>query len=88
MFVNEEHDITKFFDWFYHIQVRNVLGDIAKKEGIDDTPQSIFAYLIERVRNNLHVVLGMSPVGEDFRWVGSRNYDVMNQTPVFNEDTL
>ena len=46
---------------------KEFLSDIAKKEGIDDTPQNIFAFLIERVRNNLHVILGMSPVGENFR---------------------
>ncbi|XP_052771287.1 dynein axonemal heavy chain 2-like isoform X2 [Mya arenaria] len=48
-------------------EVRNALSDEAKKEGIDDQPQSIFAFLIERVRANLHVVLCMSPVGEPFR---------------------
>ncbi|KAL3846382.1 hypothetical protein ACJMK2_017380 [Sinanodonta woodiana] len=48
-------------------EVRNALSDIAKKEGIEDSPQSIFAFLIERVRANLHVVLCMSPVGEAFR---------------------
>ena len=49
--------------------MRNALSDVAKKEGIDDSPQSIFAFLIERVRANLHVVLCMSPVGEPFRYV-------------------
>lgn len=39
----------------------------AKKDGIQDTPDSMFAYLVERVRNNLHVILCMSPVGEPFR---------------------
>ncbi|XP_053403796.1 dynein axonemal heavy chain 2-like isoform X5 [Mercenaria mercenaria] len=48
-------------------EVRNALSDTAKKEGIDESPQSIFAFLIERVRANLHVVLCMSPVGEPFR---------------------
>jgi len=47
--------------------VRNALAEDAKKEGIDDTPQSMFAFLINRVRDNLHIVLGMSPVGEQFR---------------------
>ena len=42
--------------------MRNALSDVAKKEGIDDSPQSIFAFLIERVRANLHVVLCMSPL--------------------------
>nr|XP_022345562.1 dynein heavy chain 2, axonemal-like isoform X2 [Crassostrea virginica] len=48
-------------------EVRNALSDIAKKEGLDDSPQSIFAFLIERVRANMHIVLCMSPVGEPFR---------------------
>lgn len=49
--------------------MRNALADIAKKEGIEDTPTAMFTYLIDRVRANLHVVLGMSPVGENFRSV-------------------
>lgn len=49
--------------------MRNALADDAKKEGIDDTPHNMFAYLLDRVRGNLHVVLGMSPVGEPFRSV-------------------
>lgn len=49
------------------IQVRTALADEIKKLGLEDTPQAVFAFLIERVRNNLHVVLCMSPVGEPFR---------------------
>ncbi|ESP04959.1 hypothetical protein LOTGIDRAFT_184938 [Lottia gigantea] len=48
-------------------EVRSALTDVVKKEGIDDTPQSVFSFLINRVRANLHVVLCMSPVGEAFR---------------------
>ena len=48
-------------------QVRQALATAAKKDGIQDTPDSMFAYLVERVRNNLHVILCMSPVGEPFR---------------------
>lgn len=48
-------------------EVKTALSDIAKKEGIDDTAQAMFAFLIERVRANLRVVLCMSPVGEPFR---------------------
>ncbi|KAK2185460.1 hypothetical protein NP493_233g02002 [Ridgeia piscesae] len=48
-------------------EVRNGLADQAKKDGIEETNQAMFAYLIERVRMNLHVVLCMSPVGEAFR---------------------
>ena len=49
------------------MQVRQALTADAKKDGIQDTPDSMFAYLVERVRNNLHVILCMSPVGEPFR---------------------
>ena len=48
-------------------EVRAALADAAKKEGVDDTPQTISSFPIERVRNNLHIVLCMSPVGEAFR---------------------
>ena len=43
------------------------MSDPAKKDGIADMPDTMFTYFIERVRNNLHIVLCMSPVGEPFR---------------------
>ena len=48
-------------------EVRTAIADEAKAQGIDDTPLAIFQFLLDRVRTNLHVVLGMSPVGEAFR---------------------
>jgi len=48
-------------------EVRQALGDAAKKDGIADMPDTMFTYLIERVRNNLHIILCMSPVGDAFR---------------------
>lgn len=63
-------DILHFASFFAK-QVRNALSDEVKKEGIDDNPQSVFTFLIDRVRANLHVVLCMSPVGEAFRLVSS-----------------
>ncbi|XP_074657783.1 dynein axonemal heavy chain 2-like [Tubulanus polymorphus] len=48
-------------------EVRTALADAAKADGIEDTPQTMFSYLIDRVRANLHIVLCMSPVGEPFR---------------------
>jgi len=58
--------------------VKNALADAAKKQGIEDNTASIYAFLIERVRANLHVVLGMSPVGEPFRLVGASNLCCMS----------
>ncbi|EDV25795.1 uncharacterized protein TRIADDRAFT_23475 [Trichoplax adhaerens] len=48
-------------------EVRQSLLKAAKTDGIPDTTDSLFAYLIERVRSNLRIVLCMSPVGETFR---------------------
>ena len=48
-------------------QVRSALTEDAKKDGVLDMPDAMFAYFIERVRSNLHIVLCMSPVGDPFR---------------------
>ena len=34
---------------------------------IEATPLSMYNYFIERVKENLHVVLAMSPIGDAFR---------------------
>lgn len=34
---------------------------------VDETPANVWAFFIDRVRDNLHVVLCFSPVGEKFR---------------------
>ncbi|XP_055012614.1 dynein axonemal heavy chain 2 [Boleophthalmus pectinirostris] len=48
-------------------EVCTALSDSARKENVVETHDSLFSFLIERVRNNLHIVLCMSPVGETFR---------------------
>nr|XP_055054184.1 LOW QUALITY PROTEIN: dynein axonemal heavy chain 2 [Misgurnus anguillicaudatus] len=48
-------------------EIQNALADSARKDNILETPDAMFNYLIERVRNNLHIVLCMSPVGDTFR---------------------
>ncbi|XP_044040597.1 dynein axonemal heavy chain 2-like isoform X2 [Siniperca chuatsi] len=49
------------------VEVCNALSQSARKDNVAETPDSLFSYLIERVRDNLHIVLCMSPVGEPFR---------------------
>ncbi|KAM9425745.1 dynein axonemal heavy chain 2 [Pholidichthys leucotaenia] len=49
------------------VEVCNALSESARKDNVVETPASLFSYLIERVRNNLHIVFCMSPVGEPFR---------------------
>ncbi|XP_052130864.1 dynein axonemal heavy chain 3 [Frankliniella occidentalis] len=34
---------------------------------IDSTPLALYNYFVERVRNSLHLVLAMSPIGDSFR---------------------
>ncbi|KAM8972622.1 dynein axonemal heavy chain 2 [Pelodytes ibericus] len=48
-------------------EIRNLLQEKARGENIPDTPETLYNFLIERVRNNLHIVLCMSPVGDPFR---------------------
>ena len=42
---------------------------VARTQGrkIDSTPLSMFNFFIERVKENLHLVLAMSPIGDSFR---------------------
>ncbi len=50
-------------------QVRSAIADEAKKAGVaDHQPGALFSFFIERVRNNLHIILCMSPVGDPFRY--------------------
>ncbi|XP_054274165.1 dynein axonemal heavy chain 2 [Macrosteles quadrilineatus] len=65
LFKNEEFD-----------EIRNTLNDIAKKQGIVPTAESIYSFFIERVRSNLHIVLCMSPIGDAFR-VRLRQYPAL-----------
>lgn len=51
------------------MQIQNALYESARTDNVDETPDSMFNYLIERVRNNLHIVLCMSPVGDPFRYL-------------------
>ena len=48
-------------------EIYGELAPLAKKAGVEQDPPVLFKWLIERVRNNLHIVLAMSPVGEAFR---------------------
>ena len=43
------------------------LRNEAKSSGVPDVPEAMLAFLISRVRTNLHVVLAFSPVGDIFR---------------------
>lgn len=47
--------------------ITNTLRPIMIQQGMEVTKLSINSYFIQRVRNNLHIVLAMSPIGDAFR---------------------
>lgn len=48
-------------------KVKNKLDSAANKAGILHTNEAMYEFLVSRVRANLHIVLCMSPIGDDFR---------------------
>ena len=51
-------------------ELAGVLDEVrpaGKKEGAGETAEALYAFLLERVRTNLHVILCLSPIGEAFR---------------------
>uniref|UniRef100_A0A2K6FUH7 Dynein axonemal heavy chain 2 n=1 Tax=Propithecus coquereli TaxID=379532 RepID=A0A2K6FUH7_PROCO len=51
-------------------EIQSHIIDQARAEQVPESSDSLFAYLIDRVRNNLHIVLCLSPVGDPFRnWI-------------------
>ena len=64
-------------------EVKQALAGPAKKDGVPDQNDAMFAYLIERVRNNLHIILCMSPVGDPFRCACNINVHVRSCSPWF-----
>ncbi|CAM9234067.1 unnamed protein product, partial [Laminaria digitata] len=48
-------------------QVLDGVRKAAKQAGVDETTEALWGFFVDRVRDNLHVVLAMSPIGESFR---------------------
>lgn len=51
-------------------ELAGVLDEVrpaAKKEGAGETSEALYAFFLEKVRTNLHVILCLSPIGEAFR---------------------
>ena len=58
--------------------MRSALSEEAVKEGIVDTPETMFNFFIERVRSNLHIILCMSPVGDPFRFANQALFKIVS----------
>lgn len=48
-------------------QVKSKLETAARKANIPPTNEAMYEFLIHRVRENMHIIVGMSPIGEEFR---------------------
>ncbi|XP_016786963.1 dynein axonemal heavy chain 2 isoform X2 [Pan troglodytes] len=64
-------------------EIQSHIIDQARVEQVPESSDSLFAYLIERVRNNLHIVLCLSPMGDPFRnWI--RQYPALVNCTTIN----
>ncbi|XP_055262069.1 dynein axonemal heavy chain 2 isoform X3 [Moschus berezovskii] len=64
-------------------EIQTLIIDQARAEQVPESSDSLFTYLIERVRNNLHIVLCLSPVGDPFRnWI--RQYPALVNCTTIN----
>lgn len=43
------------------------IGQEALKQGVGPAKESVWQYFVNKSANNLHIVLGMSPVGDTLR---------------------
>ncbi|KAI3385375.1 hypothetical protein SNEBB_009845 [Seison nebaliae] len=48
-------------------EIKTVLQDIARRQGIEDSVNAVFQFFLDRVKSNLRIIVCMSPVGEIFR---------------------
>ena len=63
--------------------MRSALSEEAVKDGIVDTPETMFNFFIERVRSNLHIILCMSPVGDPFRFANKAVFRIVSSARIF-----
>lgn len=52
---------------FRHEKILSDVAPFARAAGVPDSRDLVFAHFIDRVRENLHIVLCMSPVGDQLR---------------------
>eukprot|EP01028_Stygiella_incarcerata_P006524 TRINITY_DN2668_c0_g1_i2.p1 TRINITY_DN2668_c0_g1~~TRINITY_DN2668_c0_g1_i2.p1 ORF type:complete len:4588 (-),score=1267.00 TRINITY_DN2668_c0_g1_i2:3353-17116(-) len=60
-------DVSGLYPEEEFLKIRDEMNAEASAFGIPDTFQDRYTYFIERVRENLHIVFAMSPVGSAFR---------------------
>ena len=66
-------------------EIDGLIGKVraeAKAAGFMDTPDSLFEFLLDKVRKNLHLALCFSPVGDAFRFRARMFPGVINCTSI------
>ncbi|XP_071880489.1 dynein axonemal heavy chain 10 isoform X1 [Anas platyrhynchos] len=62
--------------------IMSQIGDEATKAGVNPTKESVWQYFVNKCTSNLHIVLGMSPVGDNLR-MWCRNFPgLVNNTGI------
>jgi len=70
MYINDILSDGYIPELFAKDELDGLLGKVrgeAKSNGLEDTPDVLFNFLVDKVRRNLHIALCFSPVGETFR---------------------
>ena len=62
---------------------RNAVRSECKQAGLQDTPDNLWDFFIEKVRKNLHLVLCFSPVGDAFR-IRARQFPALVNDTIFD----
>jgi len=55
--------VPALFDEEEKKNMSDKIKDEAKKSGVQETKEDLWNYFVEKTRNNLHIVLAMSPAG-------------------------
>ncbi|KAJ3032226.1 Dynein heavy chain 6, axonemal [Rhizophlyctis rosea] len=60
-------EVPNLFEFDEREKILGELRPICREKGIPEDRDSVYQFFINRVRDNLHVVFGTSPVGDTFR---------------------
>ena len=65
--------VPALFDEDEKKNMSDKIKDEAKKNGVQETKEDLWNYFVDKTRNNLHIVLAMSPAGNTLR-IRCRNF--------------
>ena len=65
--------VPALFDEDGKKKMSDKVRDEAKRKGIPETKDDLWGYFLEKIRDNMHIVLAMSPAGDTLR-IRCRNF--------------